>query len=53
MATLVLDTLWSECNIEQLQIWDSPFYKRAEIKSKSVLHEVYSNPRGNLTLSSV
>lgn len=53
MATLVLDTLWSEYNIEQLQIWDSPFYERAEIKLKSVLHEVCSNPRGNLSLSSV
>ena len=49
MATLVLDTLWSEYNIEQLQIWDSPFYESAEIKLKSVLHEVCSNPRGNLT----
>lgn len=53
MATLVLDTLWSEYNIEQLQIWDSPFYESAEIKLKSVLHEVCSNPHGNLTLSSV
>lgn len=51
MATLVLDTLWSEYNIEQLQIWDSPFYKRAETKLKSVLPEVCSKPRGNLTLS--
>lgn len=32
MATLVLDTLWSEYNIEQLQIWDSPFYESAEIE---------------------
>lgn len=32
MATLVLDTLWSEYNIEQLtQIWDSPFHESAEI----------------------
>lgn len=54
MATLVLDTLWSEYNIEQLtQIWDSPFYESAEISLKSVLHEVFSNLRGNLTLSSV
>lgn len=54
MATLVLDTLWSEYNIEQLtQIWDSPFYESAEIELKSVLHEVCSNLRGNLTLSSV
>ena len=50
MATLVLDTLWSEHNIEQLQIWDSPFYESAESKVKSVSHEVCSNPRGNLTL---
>lgn len=53
MATLVLDTLWSEYNIEQLQIWDSPFNESAENKLKSVLHEVCSNLRGNLTLSSV
>lgn len=32
MATLVLDTLWSEYNIEQLKIWDTPFYESAEIK---------------------
>lgn len=50
MATLVLDTLWSEYNIEQSQIWDSPFYESAEIKLKSVLREVCSSPHGNLTL---
>lgn len=50
MATLVLDTLWSEYNIGQLQIWNSPFYESAEIYLKSVLHEVCSKPRGNLIL---
>lgn len=53
MATLVLDTLWSEYNIEQLQIWDSPFHESAEIELKSVLHEVCSNPHGNLTHLSI
>lgn len=50
MATLVLDTLWSEYSIEQLQIWNSPFHESAEIKLKSVLHEVCSNPSGNSIL---
>lgn len=50
MATLVLDTLWSEYNVEQLQIWDSSSCDSADIKLKSVLHEVCSNPCGNLTL---
>lgn len=51
MATLVLDTLWSEYNIEQLQIWGSPSTK--DLKLKSVVHEVCSNPPESLTLSSV
>lgn len=53
MAALVLDTLWSECSIEQSQVWDSPFYGGAEIKLKLVSHEVCSKPHGNSILSSV
>lgn len=45
MATLVLDTLWSEYNLEQLQTRDSPFYGSADIALESVLHEVFSRPR--------
>lgn len=45
MATLVLDTLWSEYNLEQLQTQDSPFYGSADIALKSVLQELCSGPR--------
>lgn len=45
MATLVLDTLWSEYNLEQLQTRDSPFYGSADIALESVLHKVFSRPR--------